>query len=113
MSNQIDEIELLRASDNAVVLAEIYLGLDERHLRDHESSWRPPMLHAVRSAKAACTDAVGDLDVASFVAELARLRLEDFHWGTGDGSMRYSPPDPAVARSPSNAMDAWTRPHDR
>ena len=38
------------------------------------------MLHAVRSAKAACTDAVGDFGCGRFVAELARLRLEDFHW---------------------------------
>jgi hypothetical protein len=80
MSNQIDDIELLRANGNAVVLAEIYLGLDERHLRDHEFSWRPPMLQAARSAKAACTDAMGSLDMAKFIAELARLRLEDFHW---------------------------------
>jgi len=80
MSVQIDDIELLNANGNAVVLAEIYLGLDERHLRDHELSWRPPMLQAVRSAKAACTDIKGNVDVAKFSAELARLRLEDFHW---------------------------------
>lgn len=80
MTVPIDEIELLRASGNAVVLAQIYLGLDERHLRDHELSWRPPMLQAARSAKAGCTGANGKVDVAKFVAELARLRLEDFHW---------------------------------
>jgi hypothetical protein len=80
MSIQIDDIELLRADRNAVALAEIYLGLDERHLRDHEFSWRPPMLQAVRSAKAACSDAKGNVDAAKFVVELARLRVEDFHW---------------------------------
>ncbi len=80
MTVLIDEIELIRAGGNTVVLAQIYLDLDERHLRDHELSWRPPMLQAARSLRAACTDAEGSVDVAKFGAELARLRLEDFHW---------------------------------
>lgn len=80
MSALFDDIELLRVSGNTGVLAQIYLGLDERHLRNHEFSWRPPMLQAVRSVKAACTDTKGNVDVTKFAAELARLRLEDFHW---------------------------------
>ncbi len=80
MSALIDDIELLRANGSAVVSAQIYLGLDERHLRDHELVWRPPMLQAARSAKARYTDANGKTDVAKFASELARLRLEDFHW---------------------------------
>ncbi len=80
MSVLIDDIELLRANGNAVVSAQIYLGLDERHLLDHELSWRPPMLQAARSARLRCTDAQGNVDVAKFATELARLRLEDFHW---------------------------------
>jgi len=80
MSVLIDNIELLRINDNTVVSAEIYLGLDERHLRDHELSWRPPMLQAARDARAYCTDASGNVDVGKFATELARLRLQDFHW---------------------------------
>lgn len=80
MSTLIDDIELLRINGNAVVSAEIYLGLHERHLLDHELNWRPPMLQAARTARARCTDANGNVDVAKFATELARLRLEDFHW---------------------------------
>jgi hypothetical protein len=80
MSVLIDDIELLKINGNTGVLAQIYLGLDERHLRDHELSWRPPMLQAARSAASRCTDARGDVDSPKFIAELARLRLEDFHW---------------------------------
>jgi hypothetical protein len=80
MSTHIDDIELLRANGNVVASAQIYLGLDERHLRDHELSWRPPMLQAARSAKARFTDRRGNVDVAKLAAEIARLRLEDFHW---------------------------------
>jgi hypothetical protein len=80
MSVLIDDIELLRVNGNTGVLAQIYLGLDERHLRDHELSWRPPMLQAARSAAARCADASGNVEFAKFVAELGRLRLEDFRW---------------------------------
>jgi hypothetical protein len=75
-----EEIELIRASDSAVVLAQVYLGFHERHLRDHELAWRPPMLQAARSARARCTDAQGNVDLGRLGAEIARLRLEDFHW---------------------------------
>jgi hypothetical protein len=80
MSVLIDSIELLRVSDSAAVSADIYLGLDERHLRDHEREWRPPMLQAARTAKTNCTDANGTLDHAKFLSELAQMRVEDFHW---------------------------------
>jgi hypothetical protein len=80
VSTLIDDIELLRVNGDTGVLAKIYLGLDERHLIDHELEWRPPMLQAARAAQVRYTDANGKVDVARFAAELARLRLEDFHW---------------------------------
>jgi hypothetical protein len=80
MTALIGEIELVRVSDNSVVLAQIYLGLDERHIRDHELSWRPPMIQAARAAQASCTGAGGKVDVPKFRTEIARLRLEDVRW---------------------------------
>ena len=80
MSKLIDNIELLRISDKTAVSAEIYLGLDERHLRNHELEWRPPMVGAARTALASCTDSHGALDMSKFASELARLKLEDFKW---------------------------------
>jgi hypothetical protein len=80
MTALIGEIELIRVSDNSVVLAQIYLGLEERHFRDHELSWRPPMIQAARAVQASCTDAGGKVDVPKFLSEIARLRLEDVQW---------------------------------
>jgi hypothetical protein len=73
------EIKLVRVADGASVQAQICLGLEERHLRDHELAWRPPMLKAARDAQARCTKA-GSVDMPMFRAECAKLRVEDFNW---------------------------------
>ena len=80
MTALIGEIELLRVSDNTVVSAQIYLGLEERHIHDHEHSWRPPMVAAARAAQTSCTDAAGNIDLSRLLTEIARLRLEDIRW---------------------------------
>jgi hypothetical protein len=80
MTVLIGEIELVRVSDNTVVSGQIFLGLDERHIRDHEIYWRPPMLQAARAVRAKCTDGVGKVDLPKLLTEIGRMRLEDITW---------------------------------
>lgn len=80
MSDLVNKVELIRVADSSPIAATIVLGLEERHFLDHERQWRPLLVRSARDAQERCRNADGEVDIETFRTELARLRLEDFHW---------------------------------
>jgi len=93
VSIQVGEIDLIQRPGDKVIKAKIFRGLEERHFRDHEDFWLPPMLEAAKDARSRCTAADGVVDTNLFGQEMAQLRLQDVGWdwrrlnaGYGDDS---------------------------
>jgi hypothetical protein len=81
MPRHLGQTELLHGESGQYVPADVFLGFSDKNISDFEKLWRPSLDAAVREARRVSTTlATGVTDRNQFLAELARLRVEDAGW---------------------------------
>lgn len=80
MTKIIGQVDLVHDSTGKSEVADVLLGLHDRHIDDHEKLWRPQLWSAIQSTHARCKDENGDLDKQKFAAEIARQGIGDAKW---------------------------------
>ena len=80
MTKIIGQVELVHVTTGKIEIADVVLGLHDRHLDDHERLWRPMLWSAIQSMAARCKDENGDLNKSKFAAEIAHQGIGDVNW---------------------------------
>ena len=80
MSKLLGTVDLIRGAPGLPEPAKIYVGFDERHMRDQEMLWKPLLTGAFDQVVADCREANGQINEQKFYGEVARLGIGDVRW---------------------------------